>query len=307
MKFSLKGIKKLASKVAFEAAKHSPELLIGGGVVLGITSAVMYIKSTKKASDEFDVIEEKQKAYEKWQNSVNEAKENGTKEEVKVVLENEPEKISVKDIAVFTVKHYALPTFVAAASLGCFIGSYAILNSRLKAVTAALSTATAQYAAFRKEAVNELGEEKVKRMEKPVTVTQKAQGKRPEVVEKDNKKGKANYGFWYSKSTRYARDDVDYNTRVIEKINDDIVSYLMTHEVITLNQIRGRHFFDTGDKDIQGGVMGYDITTWTSVSVEEGDIISDVDEKGNTYYDIWIPLPAPKYVYMADELDIHEM
>ncbi len=139
-------------KAGFKFKKHSPEILVVGGVVGVVTSAVMACKATTKASV---IIEEK----------------NALMEQIHEAADTVPvEKYSEEDAKMDTVKVYAQTSVkfaklygpaiaVGAVSIAAILGGHNILRKRNIALAAAYKTIDTSFKKYRGRVVEALGEE----------------------------------------------------------------------------------------------------------------------------------------------------
>ncbi|MCX7817553.1 MAG: DUF6353 family protein [Syntrophales bacterium] len=133
--------------------KHSPEILMGVGVIGVVTSAVMACRSTLKAEE---VIDEAKKKIDK----IHYAKET-------ISVEEYTEQDYKKDLAVAYVQTgidfvrlYGPAVLVGVASIGCLVGSHNIMRKRNIALVAAYKAVEQSFSDYRKRVVAELGEDK---------------------------------------------------------------------------------------------------------------------------------------------------
>lgn len=136
--------------------KHSPEILVGAGVVGGVVAAVMACKATRKIDDILDEHNESMSRYAQpklLQISKDEKKEI-SKLKAQTYLK------TAKEIA----KIYAPPVTLGVASVGCILGGHGILKKRNVAIAAAYSVVQDRFNEYRSRVVDEFGEEKDKNL-----------------------------------------------------------------------------------------------------------------------------------------------
>lgn len=141
-------------KIGFELKKHSPEILIGVGVVGVVASAVMACRATTKINA---VLEESKERV----NDVKLLKEKGDKHYIEY-----GEKEYRKDLTLAYVhtgldfvKLYAPSVILGALSLASIISSNNILRTRNTALAAAYATVDSSFKNYRKNVVERFGEE----------------------------------------------------------------------------------------------------------------------------------------------------
>lgn len=154
MKFDV--ITRAFHQAGFKIKQHSPEILIGVGVVGVVTSTVMACKATTKASE---VLE----AHKKDVDQIHKVEELMAAGELEEGTYSEAE--AKKDLAiVYTktakemVKLYGPAVLLGAASIGAIIWSHGIMTKRNAALGSALSAVTTGFAEYRKRVVDRYGE-----------------------------------------------------------------------------------------------------------------------------------------------------
>lgn len=146
-------ITKVTGNTGLLIKKHSPEILVGVGIVSIVSGTVMACKATLKVDEVLD-----------------EAKENLDK--CKAIKEDETfkqdytEEDYTKDVALVYmqtgikfVKMYAPAVMLTIGGIGCIVGSHYILKKRNIALMAAYKTVEEGYKSYRKRVSNKFGEE----------------------------------------------------------------------------------------------------------------------------------------------------
>lgn len=143
---NLKGLKdgavRILSKSGLVLKKYSPEILLVFGAAGTIVGVIMACKATPKATEEY---------YE----FLDDAAELHAKEEKDI---RDTVRVYSK-AGLRYLKVYGPAAAVIFASIGCNIGSYAILHNRGAALAAALATTTAAFEEYRRNVVNKFGED----------------------------------------------------------------------------------------------------------------------------------------------------
>lgn len=141
------------SKVAVRVSKHSPEILVGVGVLGFVGTAVLAATSTLKLDDILTQHEEK----------IEQIKECAADE----TLVEYSEEDAIKDKSLQTIKTclkvgklYAPALMLGMFSAACVIGGHHILLKRNIALTAAYTGVQKAYDAYRKRVQDEVGEER---------------------------------------------------------------------------------------------------------------------------------------------------
>lgn len=159
----MSNVSRTFNKIGFKIQKHSPEILLGAGIVGTVTSAVLACKATTKVN--FILEEAKEKV-----EIIHTCAENG---EVKGYLENGEvgmipysEQDSKKDLSVVYaqtglefVKLYGPSVLLGAASLGCILASHNIIRKRNVALAAAYTVVENGFKDYRSRVVERFGKE----------------------------------------------------------------------------------------------------------------------------------------------------
>lgn len=140
-------------KVGFKLKKHSPEILVGVGVVGGIASAVLACKATLKVDEVITPAREKIE-------EINEAAEKGVTKN-NVAYTEEDHKNDLKIMYVKTgweiTKLYAVPVVLGVASVGCILGGHHILRKRNIALAGAYTALFNDFKGYRSRVVDRFG------------------------------------------------------------------------------------------------------------------------------------------------------
>lgn len=143
-------------RVGFKFRKHSPEILVGAGIVGVVGSAVMACKATTKLDDVLAEPKEKiEKIHELMENPdmVPEGKEY-TEEDGKKDLT-----IMYTQSAVKVVKLYAPAVLLGTVSIAAILGGHHILRKRNLALAAAYATIDKGFKEYRGRVIERFGEE----------------------------------------------------------------------------------------------------------------------------------------------------
>ena len=142
--------------------KHSPEILIGVGIVATVGAVVSAVVATKKVQP---VIEEGKGdiKYVKMMHGPNEAEYYDSGEPVNMPAKKEyPRELTkayLKCGAKITLRY--IPTAVlTTTAIGAFLGAYGIVNRRNVALTAAYTAVNEAFNVYREAVKKELGEDK---------------------------------------------------------------------------------------------------------------------------------------------------
>jgi hypothetical protein len=143
-------------RVGFKFKKHSPEILVGAGIVGVVGSAVMACKATTKLDEVLEEPKEKiEKIHELMENPdmVPEGKEY-TEEDGKKDLT-----IMYTQSAVKVVKLYAPAVILGTVSIAAILGGHHILRKRNLALAAAYATIDKGFKEYRGRVIERFGEE----------------------------------------------------------------------------------------------------------------------------------------------------
>lgn len=142
-------------KVGFKLKKHSPEILVGAGVVGAVASTVLACKATLKVNE---IAEEtrvnKEKIETALKKGVTEAGEPYTEEDSKKDL-----KIMYIQTGAKLAKNYALPVGIGVVSITAILGGYNVLRKRNIAISTAYAALFNDYKGYRSRVVERFGEQ----------------------------------------------------------------------------------------------------------------------------------------------------
>ena len=141
-------------KAGLKLKKHSPEILVVGGVVGLVTSGVMACKATTKLSAILDDSKEQIELFDKVA-----ANPEMVKEEYTVEDAEKDKKIVQVQTAVKVAKLYAPSIAVGVVSIGAIFASNNIMRKRNVALGAAYATVDRAFKDYRNRVVDRFGEE----------------------------------------------------------------------------------------------------------------------------------------------------
>lgn len=169
------GVTRTFHKFGFQLKKHSPEILIGVGLVGVVASAVMACKASTKLPAVLEDTKDKVEAI----------KEAPTNPQLEGKYTEEESK---KDLAiVYTqtglqlAKMYAPAVLLGAASIGCIIASHNISHKRNLALAAAYATVDQGFKDYRNRVIERFGKE----LDKELKFNIKKQEVEEQVVDKE--------------------------------------------------------------------------------------------------------------------------
>lgn len=151
------GLKFAAIKSGFLLKKYAPQILTGSGIAGFVATVAVGCKSTLKAED---ILEE----HEKMIGSINEAYEKSEPEKYSQDDYNKDLFKAKKKTFFKFVKLYAPTVTLGVASIACILSGHHMMATRNAAIAAAYKAGEAAFRAYRKNVVDEFGEEVDKRM-----------------------------------------------------------------------------------------------------------------------------------------------
>lgn len=146
------------NKIGFKVKKHSPEILLGVGVVGVVTSTVMACKATRKLDGILDETKELIDTANERANKSKYIDENG---EIKTYTEADSKndiKIIYAQTGLKLVKLYAPAVTIGMVSLGSIVKGHHILTTRNAGLAAAYMTIDKSFKEYRANVVERFGE-----------------------------------------------------------------------------------------------------------------------------------------------------
>ena len=197
-----------------QVQKHSPEILMGVGVVGVVTSTVMACKATMKLND---ILEESKETRDKIKEV-----ENNPKYEDKYSQEDAKKDLTINYVqtGMKVAKLYAPAVLLGGASLGCLLASNDILRKRNAALSAAYMTVDKSFKEYRNRVTERFGEE----VEKEIRYGIKAEQLETTVVDEDGNETTvtdtiktmdpnlySDYARFFDAASPYWQNDPEYN------------------------------------------------------------------------------------------------
>lgn len=246
-----------AVKVSHLAAKHSPALLGAAGLVgIGVTTYTS-IKAAKKVEQIIEDVENDQA--------------------MGLPVDNQ-------QVGVNVIKAVAPAVISGTITVACLVGSYMILNGRLKAVSAAMGVLAEQFTRYRNKVREEYGVEKDLEFIEATKIDE--EGHVTQNLETDWMNG-----VWYSLSDEYVRDNMDYNLIVIKEVDSRLFDLRQRRGFLTVNDM----FRELGMPPVaEGNDWGW--RTGDGFYLACDPINNTDDEDGWLFKDIFLRYPAPSYI-----------
>lgn len=232
-------VTKFFKSLGAKAQKHSPEILIGVGVVSMASTVVLAVKATPKA---LELIEE-EKANKIQNATIEEAKEWDVNGE-----------IPMKPLEVVKVawKPYIPAAVSGVVSVACFIGANSVHAKRNAALATAYQLSTTAFNEYREKVVETIGEKKETAVRDKISKDKV--DKNPVNDSVIIMTGKGNTLCYDSHSDRYFRSDIDKIKNAVLTLNEKMING--NEMYISLNE-----FYDEiGLKHTEtGSVLGWRI------------------------------------------------
>ena len=197
-----------------QVQKHSPEILMGVGVVGVVTSTVMACRATMKLND---ILEESKETRDKIKEV-----ENNPKYEDKYSPEDAKKDLFINYVqtGMKIAKLYTPAVVLGGASLGCLLASNDILRKRNAALSAAYMTVDKSFKEYRNRVTERFGEE----VEKEIRYGIKAEQLETTVVDEDGNETTvtdtvktmdpnlySDYARFFDAASPYWQNDPEYN------------------------------------------------------------------------------------------------
>lgn len=145
-------ISRAFGKLGLSIKRHSPEILVGAGIVGVVTSAILACKATPKAAQLIDNAKRNTKAIEGWRDHVDvlpvDYKEEDAKKDIMIVR---------TQTGLALVKAYAPAVTLGALSITCILAGANILHKRNVGLTAAYTAIDSSFKDYRKRVVERFG------------------------------------------------------------------------------------------------------------------------------------------------------
>lgn len=228
------------NKVSFQAAKHSPEILAGIGVVGVITSTVLACKATMKIND---VLEDAKYQLDKVKEVSNDPayvdqyNEEDAKKDTTIIYVQKGVEI---------VKIYLPAITVGAVSLGCLLASNNILRKRNAALGAAYATLDKSYKTYRNRVAERFGDEvekeirygiKAEKVEKTITDEDGNEVTVEEEVKTMDPNLYSDYARFFDEASPYWQKDPEYNLMFLKAQQQYANDLLKSRGRLFLNEV----------------------------------------------------------------------
>lgn len=225
------------ARVGLLAKKHSPEILVGVGVVGVVTSTVLACKATLKVQE---VLEEKKNTIENIELAHKEV------DDETYSLEDYNKDLLLVNVqsTAKIAKMYAPAAIVGVASIGCFLGAHKIMSKRNVALVGAYKMLEKTFDDYRdrvKEEIGEVKEEELryKMTEKTVEVKETDKDGNEKIVKKKIKTadGVSQYGIFFDGSSVNWSKNPEYNRVFLLAQQNYANDMLNTRGHVFLNEV----------------------------------------------------------------------
>ena len=230
-------------RLGFKAQKHSPEILMGAGIVGVVTSAVMACKATLKLDD---VLAESKETVDK----IHEVSENPDMiAEGKEYTEDDMKKdltIVYTKAGLKVAKLYAPAIVVGGLSIAAIVSGHRILRKRNIALAAAYTAVDKGFKEYRGRVIEKFGEEldkelkydiKAKEVEETVVDEKGKEKKVKKTIETVGQNLGSPYAKFFDESCRGWTKDPEYNLMVVRDVQDYANRLLRMKHHLFLNEV----------------------------------------------------------------------
>lgn len=229
------------NKIGFQIKKHSPEILLGTGIVGTVVSTVLACKATPKATQIIEEHNSNMRAIEicKEHPEYDYDKKKEQKDTI-ITYVNTGKKL---------VKLYAPSVVLFGASVASILGGHHIINKRYASMSAAYVALDSSYKGYRKRVAEKLGEA----VEKELRYDVQTNKKEVEIVDEETgeiKKKKENvkeignnasfsspYARFFDESSPYWRKDPEANLMFLRGVQDNMNEKLKKNGHLYLNDV----------------------------------------------------------------------
>ena len=234
------GVVKGYNKVSLQAAKHSPEILAGIGVVGVVASTVLACKATMKIND---ILVDAKDQLDKVKDIANDPayadiyNEEDAKKDTTIIYVQKGVEI---------VKIYLPAITVGAVSIGCLLASNNILRKRNAALGAAYATLDKSYKTYRNRVAERFGDE----VEKEIRYGIKAEKVEKTVIDEDGNEVTveeevkvmdpnlySDYARFFDEASPYWQKDPEYNLMFLKAQQQYANDLLKSRGRLFLNEV----------------------------------------------------------------------
>ena len=232
------------NKACFKVKKHSPEILVGVGIVGTVATVVMACKATLKVHEVVDVAKDE---IDQIHESVEQEKRLKNGEVYTQEMANQDLTITYAQTAWKLTKLYAPSVILGVASVGCLVGSTVILRKRNVALAAAFTAIDTSFKEYRGRLIERFGKEldrelrhNIKNVEVEEVVAVDEEGNEvieKKVVEAINPDVMSIYAVFFDAGNRGWCKNAELN-KVFLLQQQEAANYILhTKGILTLNEV----------------------------------------------------------------------
>lgn len=269
-RFIPKSVSKAVGRQTLKIQKHSPKILLGVGIVGFGATVVTASMATLKVSD---ILEDHMEANQAAKDLFEQEKE-GYDEKVY----NKDRFYILSKTIISLGKLYGPSIALGAISIGCFVGSYNIMDSRNVGLVAAYKTVDEAYKKYQEYVAEEFGEEREEeirlRMEENEVKQEDGKTKKSKTVTNDSP---SMYARFFDDGNRNYQNEGQLNRMFLSSQQNYANDLLIARGHIFLNDVYDMLGLD---RTSAGAVVGWVISDdGTDNHVDFGIFNSDVLEK----------------------------
>lgn len=228
--------------------KHSPEILLIGGIVGVIATVVLACRATTKVGEALsEVAETSEKVNDALAAGVIRPASDPEKEE-KYTEDDARQDMTIAYVhtAVRFARLYAPAVLLGAASISGIVLSHNIMSRRNQAVSATLAAVTASYSGYRKRVAERFGEEvdhelkygiKAQKFEETVTDEKGKEKKTKSTVNVADPKVEDPYQLWFDDVTRHYEPNHDYKMMFLKQAQNHANDKLRAQGYLFLSDV----------------------------------------------------------------------
>lgn len=233
-------LSRTVNKAGFALKKHSPEILLGAGIIGGVASAIMACKATTKASA---VLEKAKNQVEAIHTVANDPE---------LATEYSPED-KKKDLAIVYAqtgldfaKLYGPAILLGAASITCILSSHNIIHKRNVALAAAYMTEHTNFKDYRNRLIDRFGKEldrelkyniKTKEVDEVIQNEDGSETIVTKTVEVASPNLGSDYARFFDETCPYWDKDPEYNLMFVRRQQDYANDLLKQQGYLLLNDV----------------------------------------------------------------------
>ena len=230
----------LIQSASIQIKKHSPEILMGLGIIGTVTSTVLACKATTKISQIAEKKEEEvKKVHECLESEEYEYTEEDSKKDLTIIYTK---------TGMEYVKLYAPSVILGALSIGSIISSHNIMKGRNIALAAAYTAVDSGFKKYRKNVVERFGDEVDKELRYNIKAKQietttidkngKEKTKKETVLDIENPlEGISEYARFFDECSSYHKKDPEYNLMFLRRQQDYANEMLKSRKHLFLNEV----------------------------------------------------------------------